>query len=129
IRTERRPMTNAAAIAVGKLLGRMHAAGISHRDLKSQNVMVRRTAEGGYVASVIDLDGVTFLSSITAARRWKDLARLAADAATWAGLSRSTRLRFLIAYAYAAGLPKCHKAAWRQVSAKVLARLDRRHVA
>ena len=105
------------AAAVGTLLGRMHAAGASHRDLKPNNVLVRvppdrpagrRTRGGKTVARepalawVIDLDAVSFPPVLTAWRRRRDLARLARDLPD---LSVSARRRFLAAYAAAFGGP------------------------
>lgn len=122
----RKSAADAAAIALGTLLGKIHAARITHRDLKSQNLMLRRTADGETRAAVIDLDGASFAGPAMSLRRWKDLARLAADAERWPVLRHSTRMRFLKAYLHAAGLKDDRKSAWRRVSCHVAARQRRR---
>ena len=90
------------AAAVGALLGRLHAAGASHRDLKPNNVLVRSAPGGPVAAWVIDLDAVTFPPVLTGLRRRRDLARLARDLPEAPRLARG---RFLRAYAAAAGRP------------------------
>lgn len=68
---------------VGKTLGRLHAAGATHRDLKPNNVLVTklsaeqaRDPAAEVTAWVIDLDAVAFPALLTDRRRRKDLARL-----------------------------------------------------
>jgi tRNA A-37 threonylcarbamoyl transferase component Bud32 len=86
-----------AAESLGRLLGRMHAWHVSHRDLKGCNLVVRE--HGGQTQSyLIDLEGVRFTGGLSDARRSRDLARLAASMEAHSWLSRSIRLRFLRAY-------------------------------
>ena len=120
----------AVATAVGTLLGRMHAAGITHRDLKPQNVMVRfdlrsQTAE----AFLMDLDGVGFPVRLSRAERWKNLSRLAIGENGWRRFGPGTRGRFLSAYLAAAGAPMAWKAASRELAAVAQARENRRQAA
>lgn len=119
----------AAARSVGALLGRMHAAGISHRDLKASNLVVGRDdlAEAAYV---IDLDGAAVQWHVFRSRRVRDLARLVLDIDLFPSVTRTQRLRFLRAYRAASG--ERHpdwKRAWRRLAsaaAKLHARKQRR---
>ena len=94
-------VAGAYAAAVGRTLGKLHAAGASHRDLKPNNVLVSRfavdpdTDPAAVRAWVIDLDAVTFPALLTARRRRRDLARLLRD---WPDLPRTAAVRFLKAY-------------------------------
>ena len=97
---DRRRLAGRAAAAVGALLGRMHAAGASHRDLKPNNVLVRLPAAGPATAWVIDLDAVTFPPVLTRLRRRRDLARLLRDLPE---TPRTARARFDRAYRAARG--------------------------
>ena len=97
---EGRRAAGRVAAAVGALLGRLHAAGASHRDLKPNNVLVRTSPAGPVAAWVIDLDAVTFPPVLTGVRRRRDLARLARDLPE---VPKPARGRFLKAYAAALG--------------------------
>ncbi|MFH5802998.1 lipopolysaccharide kinase InaA family protein [Alienimonas sp. DA493] len=111
------------AAAVGETLGRLHAAGASHRDLKPNNVLVTRLAPAGGAgrgagreepvrAWVIDLDAVSFPPRLTERRRRRDLARLRRGLPN---VPRIALVRFLKAYAAAAdpGSP----GRWRELAA------------
>lgn len=101
-----------AARSLGNLLGRMHAARISHRDLKASNVLLQETATDAS-ARIIDLDGAAVRLYLSRRRRGRDLARLMLDLERFPIVSRSQRLRFLKAY-LAAGAPRWNwKSAWR----------------
>jgi tRNA A-37 threonylcarbamoyl transferase component Bud32 len=86
-----------AAVTLGRLLGRMHAWHVAHRDLKAANLMVvdRREQIEAYL---IDLDGVRLLRRISPRRRARNLARLATSIAAHPWVTRTLRLRFLRAY-------------------------------
>ncbi len=117
------------AVAVGRLIGRMHAAGFAHRDLKPQNLMVRcgRRPEDVEVIA-IDLDGVRRVGRISTQRRWKNLSRLAIGdrGRGWPGLDRAVQGRFLAAYLDAAKFPLPFREAWRNLAAVTAARHARR---
>ncbi len=83
--------------ALGRLLGRMHASGAAHRDLKAANVLV--VEEGGEaVVYLVDLDGLAPGTKVTFQRQAHDLARLAAGLTAHRWVSRSICRRFLRAY-------------------------------
>ena len=86
------------ATSLGSLIGRMHAAGIAHRDLKAANLLVRPCGDG-VETYLVDLDGIQAKGRLSRARRAADLARLAAGLAAHPWVSRSVCRRFLRAYA------------------------------
>ena len=91
------------AESLGRLLGRMHAAGIAHRDLKATNLLVVASAEG-VTTSIIDLDGVHVLhppygKKCRLSRFASNLGRLAAGLEAHRWVTRSICRRFLRAYA------------------------------
>ena len=62
------------ADALGRLLGRMHASGTAHRDLKAANLLV--VEEGGEATVyLIDLDGLTAGTKVPFKRQARDLAQ------------------------------------------------------
>lgn len=130
--TQRRPVLRSAVMAVAQLIGRLHAARMSHRDLKSVNLLVRPRGDG-VEAFVVDLDGVLCLPWLPAWRRWRDLARLVVDLPFLPSIGRTLRLRFLKTYLLAArGTEADWKREWRQLArsserlARRKARRDRR---
>ena len=91
----------------------MHDRGVSHRDLKAPNVMLRGAAVDPATATpvLIDLVGVTAgAGAVPFGRRTKELARLNASFLEMRHVTRGERLRFLRAYLAAgarrAGLEK-----------------------
>ena len=94
---ERLRLAAACAEQLGRLIGRMHAAGAVHRDLKAANFLV---AEGtaGVEVWLVDLDGLRIGRRTGVARRGRDLARLAAGLVAHPWVTRSICLRFLRAY-------------------------------
>ena len=110
------------AIELGKLIGNMHRSGISHRDLKAANILMR-PCRAGVEAYVIDLVGASLHRSVSPHRRIKDLARLASEALP-PGLTM--RRAFLRAYFETAGETCDWKETWRQLSARAERRLRRK---
>ena len=85
------------AEALGRLLGRMHASGAAHRDLKAANLLA--VDEGGDVfVYLVDLDGLQPGKQVAFQQQARDLARLAAGLAAHPWVTRSIRRRFLRAY-------------------------------
>jgi hypothetical protein len=93
---------------LGRLVGRMHRLGFSHRDLKAGNVL----AVGGAAAAPVlaDLDGLRSRGTVAPARRAKDLARLLRTAREDCGCTKADWVRLLAAYARAAGEPAALRA-------------------
>jgi tRNA A-37 threonylcarbamoyl transferase component Bud32 len=90
------------AESLGRLVGRMHAAAISNRDLKGANLLVvdpdpptRGDLPGTYI---VDLDGVRLRRRLSRGRRAADLARLAVGLEAHPWVSRTICRRFLRAY-------------------------------
>ena len=99
--------------AVADWLGRLHAHGIYHGDLKGPNVLVRRTAEG-FELPVIDTDRMRFTPRpVDDRRREKNLAQLAASIPV--SVTRTERLRWYRRYVAAAPTRRTE----RQVAAEV----------
>ena len=74
---QRLRLASRCAINLGRLLGRMHAAGVVHRDLKAANLLAAQKHEDVAVY-LVDLDGVRIVQRAGAAGGAADLARLAA---------------------------------------------------
>lgn len=126
-REKRARCLNAAASAVGALLGRMHANGVSHRDLKPQNLLLRYELKSQTAkAFIIDLDGTRFQHRIGDSLRWKNLSRLAV---AFSSSHRTVVRRFLAAYLEASAVKTDWKAAWRSLEAATVQRQRRRRAA
>ena len=106
------------------LLRKMHQMGFVHRDLKATNILLKNPPSQGETSPklskmkfvLVDLDGLSLKTSVTAADRLRALVRLSISAQETRHISRTDRLRFLRAYltSYGSGLPKW-KNLWRQI--------------
>jgi tRNA A-37 threonylcarbamoyl transferase component Bud32 len=100
--------------ALASLLRLLHDRGLSHRDLKGDNILI--TTQGEPV--LIDLVGVRCLRTVSAQRRIKDLMRLNVSFLDHPQVRLSQRLRFLLMYGshppalWSRGSPL--KAQWKQ---------------
>ncbi|MGD9128444.1 MAG: lipopolysaccharide kinase InaA family protein [Planctomycetia bacterium] len=115
--TERLHRIRACAEQAGRMLGRMHAAGISHRDLKATNLLIHepKIEPSQKIKTslpdlwLIDMDGVRtrrfwswlpwVSSKLSYRRRAADLGRLAVSAEAYPWITHSIRAVFLRAYA------------------------------
>jgi tRNA A-37 threonylcarbamoyl transferase component Bud32 len=122
---ERRRRIREVAEAAGKIIGRLHDQGFTHRDLKGNNLLVREM-DGGVEMFLIDLDGLRQGSRPTQRACCKNLTRIALSAEMHPWVSRTDRLRFLRAYLrrYAADSAHDWKPWWRETARHVAAALQ-----
>ncbi len=113
---ERLRRAAACAQSLGKLVGRMHACGISHGDLKASNVLVvERNAE--IETYLIDAEDVRIARRLTRRRRVRDLARLATSMQAHPWVTRSILCRFVRSYVGQSGPDAVTwKRLWREVA-------------
>lgn len=126
-RGERRERIRRGAEALGALLGKMHAYGVSHRDLKGCNLTAAEE-DGAVRWYLLDLEGVRLQRRLSSAQRAGNLVRLAVSAEIHPCLSKSDRWRFLRAYCRAAGQRDDPAVLWRSIAKEVqhhLVRLKR----
>jgi tRNA A-37 threonylcarbamoyl transferase component Bud32 len=83
-----------SAEKLAQTLRAMHDRGVSHRDLKAPNILLAHGTE----PMLIDLVGVRTRAHLTMAKRARELARLNASFVNDPKVTRSDRLRFLLAY-------------------------------
>jgi tRNA A-37 threonylcarbamoyl transferase component Bud32 len=108
------------ATRLARLLRAMHDRGVSHRDLKSANVILARGSE----PILIDLVGVRTRVRPGQQQRAKELARLNASFLDNAAVTRTERLRFLHAYlAAGTGFQENWKTWWKMVSRATAAKV------
>ena len=116
--SDRQRLRHAAKCAesLGRLVGRMHAAGIANRDLKGANVLIAERGDRP-ATYLVDPDGVRVRRRLSASRRASDLARLAVALRAHPWVTRGVCWRFVRAYARAfpAGTIVL-KSLWRDVA-------------
>jgi len=111
---ESRSFLRRTAAELGSLLGRMHAAGFSHRDLKSTNVLARNCA-GQIELFLLDLDGASRNRVFKSHVRLLNLTRLVIATDEVAGITHAIRLRVLLAYLANLQAKTDWKIVWRQL--------------
>ena len=84
---------------LARLIGRMHAEGFTHRDLKASNVLV----DGEGEPWLIDLDGLSFSGDVSARAAVSNLKRLERGLSGKPLDTTANRLRFLREYCRATG--------------------------
>jgi tRNA A-37 threonylcarbamoyl transferase component Bud32 len=121
---QRRRRVRQCTVALGRLLGRMHAWHVSHCDLKGCNLVVVER-DDRIDAYLVDVDTVRIARRLSAAERARNLARLATSLVAHPWVTRTDRLRFVRAYlaelrSMGADPPPAFtdwKVVWRSISA------------
>jgi len=119
------------AESLGRLIGRMHALRIAHRDLKGANLLVAfpdgEKQNDRLETYLIDLDGMRVCRRLSAARRAANLARLAAGIEAHPWVTPAVCRRFVRAYVdqFPPGTI-AWKALWRDVAARSLRIVQRK---
>lgn len=128
--TEKRRSVRRSAEALGRLVGRLHDQGFSHRDLKGNNILLREVDDAGLgrkaEAFLIDLDGLRRQKTVSFGTCCKNLTRLALSIELHPWISQTDRLRFL--RAYLKRMPenrRTWKTWWRTVERHLAAELER----
>ncbi len=93
-RERKRAFVRMIALQVQKL----HQRGVVHGDLKAKNILVRSRPGGGQALCFIDLDAARVQGSVSAAERFRDLARLNCSFLDRRLVSQALRLYFLQVY-------------------------------
>jgi tRNA A-37 threonylcarbamoyl transferase component Bud32 len=83
--------------ALARQMRRMHDRGMSHRDLKAENLIAQRSDQGQWKFYIVDFDGLRS-RSVSWRRRLKNIARLARDCASNAEITAADQVRFLKCY-------------------------------
>ena len=110
---ERRSRIKEMVPLLAKLIRTMHERSLSHRDLKSANILVEGRQEDGKLAlSLIDLVGVEVEHPLSRHKRVQNLARLQVSLALVPGRTRTDGLRFLRAYL---GWPPGERSEWKEL--------------
>jgi hypothetical protein len=113
---------------LARVVRAMHDRGVSHRDLKAPNVMLRGAAVDPASAApvIIDLVGVRAgRDGVPFVRCAKELARLNASFLAVPHVTRTERLRFLFAYLRAGGNQTDWKNWWKAVSTATAAKVEK----
>lgn len=126
----RRRSARRSAEALGRLVGRLHDQGFSHRDLKGNNILLRDVAQFGggdkAEAFLIDLDGLRRQKTVSFGTCCKNLTRLALSVELHPWVSQTDRLRFL--RSYLKRMPenrRTWKTWWRTVERHLAGELER----
>lgn len=115
----RRRWVRRAAPALARLIRLLHVRSLSHRDLKSANILIEGDPLGDEPRlSLIDLVGVKLEPPITRHHQVQNLARLHLSLGRATGRTRTDALRFLKTYLPCGELKRSDwKALWREIGA------------
>jgi len=115
-----------AAVSLGALVGKLHAAHFSHRDLKGGNLLVGITAKG-IESHIIDLDGVDQNAQLSNYRKQWNLSRLEESIRRFEFVSYTDRVRFLKAWLAENSMqPEQWKSLWRTIRQMANSRTERK---
>lgn len=110
------------AVLLGRLLGKMHNSGMSHRDLKAGNFLVVEQLESLQIY-LIDLDGARLYRHLDFKRKARNLSRLGLAISPFRFLSASNMLRFLKTYLQESAIPWDEwKLWWRAIGEDIVRR-------
>jgi tRNA A-37 threonylcarbamoyl transferase component Bud32 len=99
VETDRQSRVRQLNLALARLVRALHERSLSHRDLKSSNILIHLGAvESSEPFSLIDLSGVRLMNPVPFKRRIQNLARLSVSLSAVPGRTRTESLRFLRAY-------------------------------
>ncbi|NDH07958.1 hypothetical protein EBX93_18935, partial [bacterium] len=112
---ERTATLRAVVIKIANLIRKMHDLSVSHRDLKSPNLMVSE-ADGEIKIWLVDLVGVRTHTNLSQERKAQNLARLNSSFVNSSQINNPERLRFLRQYLrWGMEGPFTWKAWWRRI--------------
>ena len=123
----RRARIRRLTVSLARLIRSLHDRSLSHRDLKSANILIRTdTIDDEDRLSLIDLVGVRLRHPLPARRRVQNLARLGISLEAVPGRTRTDALRFLRLY-LPWGLSPLNdwKAFWRSIERAMRAKRSR----
>jgi tRNA A-37 threonylcarbamoyl transferase component Bud32 len=112
---ERTAALRAVVFKIANLIRKMHDLSVSHRDLKSPNLMVSE-ADGEIKIWLVDLVGVRTHTNLSQERKAQNLARLNSSFVNSSQINNPERLRFLRQYLrWGMEGPFTWKAWWRRI--------------
>ncbi len=113
--------------ALGQLVRTLHHRSLSHRDLKSSNILIEGDPNvANPQLTIIDLVGVTLTHPLPRDRKIQNLTRINVSMSQIEGLTRTDRLRFLRTYGECpVDQPEAWKLVWREVERGSVSKTER----
>ena len=106
------------AATTAALAASLISHGFIHRDFQPRNILIQRSSDGRRRLLLSDCETIKHVGWITTRQRLRLPMRMQLATEIWPGLSRTIRLRFLLSYLLAIGVPqdkwKCY---WRRTYA------------